>query len=76
MGLSIEGVKPSHPAKPLDVATTIANSLTSTDSFEASLTLEFETGLLLAGDRLKDLAESGGDLQVSCTFGASAGGTA
>ena len=58
MGLSIEGVKPSHPAKPLDVATTIANSLTSTDSFEASLTLEFETGLLLAGDRLKELAES------------------
>jgi hypothetical protein len=76
MGLSIEGVKPSHPAKPLDVATTIANSLTSTDSFEVSLTLEFETGLMLAGDRLKELAESGGDLLVSCTFGASAGGAA
>ncbi len=76
MGLNIERVKPSHPAKPLDMATTIANSLTSPDSFETTLSLEFETGLLLAGDRLKQLAEAGGDVQVSCTFGPSVGGGA
>jgi hypothetical protein len=33
MGLNIEGVKHTHPVKPLDVATAIANSLTSSDSF-------------------------------------------
>ena len=74
MGLSIEGVKPTHPAKPLDIASTMANSMTSTESFEASLTLEFDTGLLLAGDHLKALAER--DVQVSCTFGAAATGVA
>lgn len=74
MALNIEGVKHTHPAKPLDLASAVANSLTSAESFEASLTLEFETGLLLAGDRLKTLGDGGNDLQVSCTFGASAGG--
>lgn len=76
MGLNIEGVKPSHPAKPLDMATTIANSLVSQDSFEATLSLEFEAGLLFAGERLKALAEAGGDLVATCTFGPSAGGAA
>jgi hypothetical protein len=74
MALNIEGVKHTHPAKPLDMASTVANSLTSDASFEASLTLEFETALLLAGDRLRTLTAGGDDLQVSCTFGASAGG--
>jgi hypothetical protein len=74
MGLSIEGVKHTHPVKPLDIAAAITNSLTSPESFEASLTLDFETGLLLAGDRLKALADRD-DVKVSCTFGASAGGT-
>ena len=74
MGLNIEGVKPSHPAKPLDMATTIANSLVSPDSFEATLCLEFEAGLLFAGERLKALVEAGGDLVATCTFGPSAGG--
>ncbi|HET7631381.1 MAG TPA: DUF499 domain-containing protein [Gemmatimonadaceae bacterium] len=72
MGLSIEGVKHSHPVKPLDIAGAIANSLTSADSFEASLTLEFEPGLLVAGDHLKALADRGDDLRVSCRFGPSA----
>lgn len=74
MGLNIEGVKPSHPAKPLDMATTIANSLASADSFEATLSLEFDAGLLFAGERLKALADAGGDLQAFCTFGPNAGG--
>jgi hypothetical protein len=74
MALNIEGVKHTHPVKPLDVAGAIANSLTSTDSFEASLTLEFEPGLLMAGDHLKALADRDDDLRVSCTFGASVGG--
>jgi hypothetical protein len=72
MGLNIEGVKHNHPIKPLDVAGAIANSLTSADSFEASLTLEFEPGLLMAGDHLKALAERSDDLRVSCRFGPSA----
>ena len=76
MGLNIEGVKHTHPVKPLDVATAIANSLTSSDSFEASLTLEFDAGLLMAGDHLKALANRGDDFRVSCRFGPSAGGAA
>lgn len=74
MGLSIEGVKHTHPVKPLDVASAIANSLTTADSFEASLTLEFEPGLLMAGDHLKALANRGDDFRVSCRFGPTAGG--
>jgi hypothetical protein len=74
MGLNIEGVKHTHPVKPLDLATAIANSLTSADSFEASLTLEFEPGLLMASDQLKALANRGNDFRVNCRFGASAGG--
>lgn len=76
IGLSIEGVKHTHPVKPLDIAAAIANSLTSTDAFEASLTLEFEPGLLMAGDHLKALAERGDDFRISCRFGPSAGGAA
>ncbi len=76
MGLSIEGVKHTHPVKPLDVAGAIANSLTSAESFEASLTLEFEPGLLMAGDHLKALTDRGEDFRVSCRFGPSAGGGA
>lgn len=76
MGLNIESVKHTHPLKPLDVAGAIANSLTSADSFEASLTLEFEPGLLLAGDHLKALMDRNDDLRVSCRFGARAGGVA
>lgn len=76
MGLNIEGVKHTHPTKPLDIASAIANSLTSADSFEASLTLEFETGLLMAGDQLRALADHGGAVAARCTFGATAGGAA
>jgi hypothetical protein len=76
MGLSIEGVKHNHPLKPIDVASAVANSLTSPDSFEASLTLEFQPGLLMAGSHLKALADRGNDLRVSCRFGPSAGGDA
>ena len=76
MGLSIEGVKHTHPLKPLDVAAAIANSLTSPESFEASLTLEFEPALLMAGDHLRVLANRGDDFRVSCRFGPSAGGLA
>lgn len=76
MGLNIEGVKHNHPVKPLDVATAIANSLTSSESFEASLTLEFEPGLLMAGGHLQALADRGEGLRVSCRFGPSAGGAA
>lgn len=72
MGLSIEGVKHTHPIKPLDIAGAIANSLASADSFEASFTLEFEPGLLLAGDHLRALADRGDDFRVSCRFGPSA----
>ena len=46
------------------------------DSFEASLALEFESGLLLAGEQLRVLAERGGDLTASATFGAAARGVA
>lgn len=74
MGLSVEGVKHTHPVKPLDVAAAIANSLTSPELFEASLTLEFESGLLMAGDHLKALANRGDDFRVSCRFGPSVGG--
>jgi len=73
MGLTMEGVKHTHPIKPLDVAGAIANSLTRADSFEASLTLEFEPGLLMAGSHLEALAERGDDLRVSARFGPSAG---
>jgi hypothetical protein len=76
MALSVEGVKHNHPLKPLDVASAIANSLTDSTSFEASLTLDFDTGLLMAGSHLQSLAERGGALRVSCRFGPSAGGGA
>ena len=74
MGLNIEGVKHTHPTKPIDVATAIVNSLTTPDSFDASLALEFEPGLLMAGDPLRALADHAGGITASCTFGASAGG--
>ena len=76
MGLNIEGVKHTHPIKPVDVATGIANSLTSPDSFEASLTLAFEPGLQMAGDHLEALADRGEAFRISCRFGPSAGGAA
>lgn len=76
MALNIEGVKPAHPVRPLEMATAIANSLASADSFEASLTLEFDPGLMLAGDHLKALVEHGSGITLSCTFGAAAGGPA
>lgn len=72
MGLSIERVKHTHPIKPLDVAGAVANSLTNADSFEASLTLEFEPGVPNASDHLKALAERGDDFRVRCRFGPSA----
>lgn len=74
MGLSIEGVKNSHPIRPLEVASAIANSLTSPDSFKASLTLEFVPGLSMAGNHLNALTNRGDDFEVSCRFGPSAGG--
>lgn len=74
MGLNIEGVKHTHPLKPLDVATAIANSLTDADSFEASLMLEFEPGLLMAGSHIQALMGRGDEFRVSCRFGPSAGG--
>lgn len=74
MGLSIDGVKHNHPAKPLDVATAIANSLNDASSFEASLTLEFDSGLLMAGSPLQALKDREGTLHITCRFGASAGG--
>jgi hypothetical protein len=74
MGLNIEGVKHTHPLKPLDVATAIANSLTDADSFEASFTLEFEPGLLMAGSHIQALTGRGDEFRVSCRFGPSAGG--
>jgi hypothetical protein len=72
MGLNVEAVKHTHPVKPLDIASAIANSLTDADSFEASFTLEFEPGLLMSGNHLKALADRGDDFRVSCTFGPSA----
>lgn len=74
MGLHVEGVKHTHAAKPLDIAVVLANSLASAESFEASLTLQFEPGLMMAGDHLKALQERGDEVRVSCRFGASAGG--
>ncbi len=73
MGLNIEGVKHTHPIKPLDVAAAIANSLTSADSFEASLVLDLEPGLLMAGTHLEALAGRGDELRLSARFGPSAG---
>jgi hypothetical protein len=76
IALSVEAVKHNHPLKPLDIASAIANSLTDSTSFEASLTLDFDTGLLMAGSHLQTLAERGDALRVSCRFGPSAGGGA
>jgi hypothetical protein len=73
MGLNVEGVRHTHPTKPLELATTIANSLTSAESFEASFTLEFEPGLLMATHQLTALREQAGDVRASCRFGPSAG---
>jgi len=75
MGLNIEGVKHTHPIKPLDVAAAMANSLVEADSFEASLTLEFEPGLLMAGSHLEALAGRGEELRLRARFGPSAGAT-
>jgi len=76
IGLNIEGVKHTHPIKPLEIAAAIANSLTSAESFEASLTLEFEPALLMAGNHLEALADRGDGLRVSCRFGPRARGVA
>lgn len=76
MGLNIEGVKHTHPIKPIDLASAIANSLVTAGSFESSLTLEFNPALMMAGDLLNALADRAADVEVSCRFGASAEGAA
>lgn len=76
MALMVDGVKPTHPTKPLDMASAIANSLTSATSFEASLTMDFEPGLLLAGDQLQQLADRASAVTVRCRFGPANGSAA
>ncbi|MCA9764396.1 MAG: hypothetical protein KC544_14845, partial [Gemmatimonadetes bacterium] len=75
IGLSFEGLKPTHPLKPLDLGMSVANSLEDGGEFEAKLRLDFEPALADAAAKLEALAGHS-TIGVRCTFAAESGGGA
>ena len=70
MTFSADGVKLTHPARPLETAALVANSLAEGGSYEATLTLGFgESGRPGLSGQLKQLDESVGDVAIRCEFG-------
>ncbi len=70
MSFAASNVKPTHPAKPLNVAQTVFNSLSEGSVYEAVLLLTFgsqgRTGLI---EQLKELSEKAADnIRPSATF--------
>jgi hypothetical protein len=74
MSFMADGVKLTHPARPLETATLVANSLAEGSYYEATVTLAFgSAGRHGLGAQLQQLAESTEDVKVQCEFGPPAG---
>ena len=73
MYFNAEGVKLTHPARPLDTAQLVANSLEDGQSYEVALILGFGAGRGDMAGALKDLGESvPEDVLIQARFGAPA----
>jgi len=70
MSFTAEGVKLTHPARPLETAALVANSLTDGQPYEATLTLRFGgSGRGDLAPQLRQLEEIAIDVAVTCEFG-------
>jgi Protein of unknown function (DUF499) len=69
MSYAADGVKLTHPSRPLETATLVANSLADGSYFEATLVLLFGEGREGAGPQLAQLDEHAADVRVECEFG-------
>lgn len=70
MSFSAEGVKLTHPARPLETAALVANSLVDGQPYEATLVLGFgASGRSGLADQLMQLGEVSTDVSVNCEFG-------
>jgi hypothetical protein len=75
MYFNAEGIKPTHPAQPLETAQRVANSLAEGQGYEATLTLTFENGRKGLGAALGQAEEgASSDVSVTGTFGPPGGG--
>jgi hypothetical protein len=72
MSYAADGVKLTHPSRPLETATLVANSLADGSYFEATLVLSFGEGRHGLSPQLAQLEEHAADIRVECEFGASA----
>ena len=69
MSYAADGVKLTHPSRPLETATLVANSLADGSYFEATLLLSFGEGRHGMGSQLAQLEEHAADVRVECEFG-------
>ncbi len=70
MNFAASQVKPNHPAKPLQTAQTIFNSLVEGSSYEAELSLDFGDGRNDMRTAIEQMAQSAPDsMSISATFG-------
>jgi hypothetical protein len=70
MSYAADGVKLTHPARPLETAVLVANSLAEGSWFEATLVLSFAAeGRPSLGPRLAQLGDHAEDVRVECEFG-------
>jgi len=77
MSFHADGVKLTHPARPLETASLVANSLVDGSAYEATLSLGFgAAGRSGMPEPLRKLADAAQDLVVECTFGPPDGGAA
>ncbi len=71
MYFAADGVKPTHPAQPLETAQRVANSLMEGQGYEATLILSFgtngRTGLVSAVKQAEAAASA--DIRVTATLG-------
>jgi hypothetical protein len=70
MSYLAEGVKLTHPTRPLETATLVANALAATTGFEATVTLLFGAeGRQGLSPQLEQLEAHAVDVRVECEFG-------
>jgi hypothetical protein len=71
MFFNADGVKPTHPAQPLETAQRVANSLIEGQTYDATLVLSFgpngRVGLASALKQAEDAASA--EIAVTATFG-------
>jgi hypothetical protein len=76
INFAVTDVKPTHPAKPLQLGQTIYNALRQGAEYEATMALDFgEDGRVGLGEQLERLAEDApDDVSPDAEFGGPAGG--